>query len=68
MNNKIFMTNIANQKRNNTEENEFETVQLPAPDILRIRFEKSQVSKSKFLATKLSRNTWLSTSLDFRLF
>ena len=34
------MTNIANQKRNNTEENEFETVQLPAPDILRIRFEK----------------------------
>ena len=42
------MTNIANQKRNNTEENEFETVQLPAPDILRIRFEKSQISKSKF--------------------
>ena len=62
------MTNIANQKRNNTEENEFETVQLPAPDILRIRFEKSQVSKSEFLATKLSRNTSLSTSLDFRLF
>ena len=62
------MTNIANQKRNNTEENEFETVQLPAPDILRIRFEKSQVSESKFLATKMSRNTWLSTSLDFRLF
>ena len=48
------MTNIANQKRNNTEENEFETVQLPAPDILRIRFEKSQVSKSKFLAIKFS--------------
>ena len=62
------MTNIVNQKRNNTEENEFETVQLPAPDILRIRFEKSQVSESKFLATKMSRNTWLSTSLDFRLF
>ena len=42
------MTNIANQKRNYTEENEFETVQLPAPDILRIRFEKSQISESKF--------------------
>ena len=62
------MTNIDNQKRNNTEENEFETVQLPAPDILRIRFEKSQVSKSEFSPTKLSRNTSLSTSLDFRLF
>ena len=37
------MTNIANQNKNKTITNEFEAVQLPAPDVLRIRLDKEPV-------------------------
>ena len=41
VNNELFMTNIANQNKDKTFTNEFENInyKLPAPDILRIRFE-----------------------------
>ena len=39
MNSKLFMTNIANQNNNKTIEDEFKATQLPAPDVLRVRFD-----------------------------
>ena len=50
------MTNVANQNRNKTKENEFETIQLPAPDILRIRFENESQSQN-FLLRHISATT-----------
>ena len=39
------MTNIANQNRNKTKADEFEAIQLPAPDILRIRLKLKKVNE-----------------------
>ena len=50
MGNKLFMTNIANLNRNKTKDNEFETVQLPAPDILRMRFEGERQRNINYVA------------------
>ena len=39
VNNKLFMTNVAKQSKNKTKADEFEAVQLSAPDVLRMRLE-----------------------------